>query len=75
MSAFNETVTKGWSYKVAQIFPKVAQIVETACLTYNDLFLNDPKSHQSFWATFINEFVIVKLQKSPNLVTVEMVDP
>ena len=48
---------------------KVAQIVETAVLTYNDPFRNSPKSHQSFWANFVSKFVAKNFQKSPNLVT------
>ena len=51
------------------MFPKVAEIVETAVLTYNDPFGNSPKSHQSFWANFVSKFVAKNFKKSPNLVT------
>ena len=45
--------------------PKVAQIVKTAVLTYNDPLQNSPKSYQSFWATFIRKFVRVNFQQLP----------
>ena len=47
------------------MFPKVAEIVETAVLTYNDPFGNSPKSHQSFWANFVSKFVAKNFKKSP----------
>ena len=51
------------------MFPKVAQIVETALLTYNDPFLSSPKSQEYFWATFVTKCVTINFQKSPNPVT------
>ena len=58
------SVTRCWSLKVAQMFPKVAQIGETAVLTYNDPFRNSPKSHQSFWADFVSKFVAKNFKKT-----------
>ena len=51
------------------MFPKVAQMVETTLLTYNDPFLSSPKSQEYFWATFVTKCVTINFQKSPNLVT------
>ena len=63
------SVTRYWSKNIAQLFPKVAQIVTTAFLHEVILFKNSPKSHQSFEATFVIKFVPKNFQKSPNLVT------
>ena len=57
-------MTKCCGIKVAQLLPKVAQIVETVVLTYNDPFWNSPKSHQSFWADFVSKFVAKNFKKN-----------
>ena len=43
--------------------------VSSAVFTLIDLFQNSPKSQQSFWATFVSEFIAKNFLKSPNLVT------
>ena len=55
--------------------PKVAQIVETTVLTYNDPFLRSLKCHHSFWATFVSKFVRLNFQNMPNLVTLSLFHP
>ena len=37
----------------------------------HDPFLNSPKNHQFFWATFVSNFVRVNFQKLPDLVTLD----
>ena len=43
--------------------------VSSAVFTLIGLFQNSPKSQQSFWATFVSEFIAKNFLKSPNLVT------
>ena len=61
--------------KVVHMSPKVAQIVETTVLTYNDPFLRSLKCHHSFWATFVSKFVRLNFQNMPNLVTLSLFHP
>ena len=64
-----DSVTRCWSYKVAQILPKIVQILATAFLHQLIFFKFSQKSPISFGLLLLANLLPKNFQKSPNLVT------
>ena len=63
------SVTRCLSYKESQMFLKLPKSTHISSYLHLTFFKISPKSHQSFWGTFIGKFVVKSFQKSPKIVT------